>query len=36
MTSACTVQVNIHDWIVAFRGHTVEGVWRLTARSPGV
>lgn len=28
----CDPTVNLHDWIVGYRGHTVEAVWPVTAR----
>ena len=28
----CDPTVNLHDWIVGYRGQTVEAVWPVTAR----
>ncbi|KIY95077.1 hypothetical protein MNEG_12885 [Monoraphidium neglectum] len=31
----CDPTVNLYDWIVAYRGRRVEGVWRIAGRGPG-
>jgi 3-hydroxy-D-aspartate aldolase len=31
----CDPTANMYDWIVAYRGGTVEGVWRIGGRGPG-
>ncbi|GBF95163.1 hypothetical protein Rsub_07876 [Raphidocelis subcapitata] len=31
----CDPTVNLFDWVVAYRGAAVEGVWRIAARGPG-
>ena len=31
----CDPTVNLHDWIVGFRGDRVEALWAVTARGPG-
>ena len=32
----CDPTVNLHDWYVCIRGGTVEDVWPITARGPGL
>jgi len=36
MPGHCDPTVNLHDWIVAYRGDRVEAVWPIAARGPGV
>jgi D-serine deaminase-like pyridoxal phosphate-dependent protein len=30
--SHCDPTVNLHDWLIAFRGETVEEAWPVSAR----
>jgi len=32
----CDPTVNLHDWMIGFRGDRVESVWPITGRGPGV
>lgn len=32
----CDPTVNLYDWLVAFRGDTVQHVWQIAGRGPGL